>query len=408
MSKVPSKRRLRKPGKPHADFPLFAHNNGWWCKKVRGKLVYFARWDDPDGALAKWLDQKDALLAGRVPRAQGDSCTIRDLANKFLTNKRALVDAGELTERTFRDYHQSCQRLITQFGKSRLVADLATDDFEALRATLAKTRGPVSLGNEIQRVRVVLKFAHDSGLIASAVRYGQSFKRPSRKILRHARHAKGPRMFSRRELRAILKAADPQLRAMVYLGLNAGLGNSDVGNLPLSALDLNSGWLRYPRPKTGVDRRCPLWPETTKALRAAIAERYTPKQAADAEIVFITKRKVRWAKDSQAAPLSAEMGKLLKRLGIKRPGLNFYALRHTFETVAGDSGDQIATSYIMGHAPAGNDMSATYREKVFNHRLYAVAKHVRRWLYTKPKRNSTKETKAAKSRDRPTLRVHRA
>jgi integrase len=80
------------------------------------------------------------------------------------------------------------------------------------------------------------------------------------------------------------------------------------------------------------------------------------------------------------------MGKLLRALGIKRPGLNFYALRHTFETIAGDSGDQVATSYIMGHAPSGSDMSATYREKVFSHRLYAVAKHVRRWLYGRPGR----------------------
>src|SRR5690242_20572388 len=116
MSKVTGKRRPRKPAKPHADYPLFPHNNGWWAKKVRGKLFYFGRWDVPDGALAKWLDQKDDVLGGRTPRVQREGCSMRDLANKFLTSKRALADAGELTERTWRDYHQTCERLIAQFG----------------------------------------------------------------------------------------------------------------------------------------------------------------------------------------------------------------------------------------------------------------------------------------------------
>lgn len=80
------------------------------------------------------------------------------------------------------------------------------------------------------------------------------------------------------------------------------------------------------------------------------------------------------------------MGKLLTTLGIKRPGLNFYALRHTFETIAGDNGDQLATRYLTGHAPSGSDRSATYWEKVFSHRLYTVAKHVRRRLYGPPRK----------------------
>ena len=42
----------------------------------------------------------------------------------------------------------------------------------------------------------------------------------------------------------------------------------------------------------------------------------------------------------------------------ERPGLNFYALRHTFETVAGESKDQVAVDYIMGHAQ--EDMASKF------------------------------------------------
>src|SRR5437764_10936357 len=105
-----------KPSKPYPAFPLTAHPAGCWCKKIRGKLHYFGPWADPDGALKKYLDQKDDLHAGRTPRVRGDGLTVRDLLNRFLTSKRHLVDTREITERTFADYFQTCKRIGEAFG----------------------------------------------------------------------------------------------------------------------------------------------------------------------------------------------------------------------------------------------------------------------------------------------------
>src|SRR5215510_5952637 len=90
-----------KPGKPYPEFPLTAHPAGYWCKKIRGKLHYFGPWADPDGALAKYLEQKDALHAGRKPREDAGATTVKEAANHFLNAKQARVDSGELSPRTW-------------------------------------------------------------------------------------------------------------------------------------------------------------------------------------------------------------------------------------------------------------------------------------------------------------------
>ena len=39
-----------KPPQAVSRLPLFADSNGYWAKKIRGRLDYFARWDDPAGS----------------------------------------------------------------------------------------------------------------------------------------------------------------------------------------------------------------------------------------------------------------------------------------------------------------------------------------------------------------------
>jgi integrase len=326
------------------------------------------------------LEVKDDLLAGRTPRTKTDGATLRDLANRFLTAKKHLVETGEITQRTHDDYLNTCQQVITILGKDRLLSDLSGDNFDHLRRCLSKTRGHVALGNEINRVRILFKFGYDAGLIDRPVRYGASFKRPSRKVIRIARAKAGPRMFEATELRAIIEAAPMPLKAMILLGINCGFGNADCATLPKRAMDMQSGWARFSRPKTGIDRRCPLWPETVAACQEAISSRPASKQPEAEGLVFVTKYGQRWSKDTSTSnPISAEFRKLLKKLGLHKPGLGFYALRHTFETIGGDSRDQVAVDYIMGHSR--NDMATVYRERISDERLKAVTDHVHEWLF---------------------------
>ena len=127
-----------KPAKPYPDFPLFPHATKRWAKKIRGQFVYFGPWSDPDGALEKYLAEKDALHAGRKPRPDPGAVTVKDVANAFLNHKQALLDAEELSPHTWDNYTRAAEELVARMGKTRLVADLDPQDFAGLRNKLAE------------------------------------------------------------------------------------------------------------------------------------------------------------------------------------------------------------------------------------------------------------------------------
>ena len=385
-----------KPSKPGPDFPLTPHNSGRWCKKVKGKIHYFWPVGKPTGMLNRWLDEKDDLLGGR-PVRNGAGVTCRELCNAFLESKERLVDSGDITRSHWFDYHRACGRMLDCFGKLTPVGTLSPADFDKLRTAIAKTWGPIALGNEIQRIRSVFKWGIDSELLERAVRFGQNFKKPSKKVRRLARKQAGPKEFSAAELRGLIDKSKSPLKAMVLLGINCGFGQHDLATLPITRLDLHRGWHNYERPKTGTDRRCPLWPETVAALKAALANRPIPTAPEDAELVFITKYgrrwvRLKWTTDTNVRKcagidsIGLEFRKLAAELDIKGTGKSFYSLRRTFRTIADEAGDQPATVFIMGHADADDDMSATYRQSIDNTRLRKVTDHVRAWLFPKQRK----------------------
>jgi integrase len=381
---------VKKPDKPSPNFPLFAHATKRWAKKIRGKLHYFGRWDDPQGSLQKYLNQKDDLHAGRIPRGEQQGLAIRDLCNRLLTSKRHRLDRHELSPRTFAEYYAACELIVERFGKDRLVEDLRPDDFERLMNGMPSTWGPVRRGKMIRTIRSVFHYAADEDLVEKPIKFGKQFRPPSKQLMRIHRAKAGRKMFDAVEVRAMVDAASRQLRAMILLAVNCGFGNGDVASLPIQALDLENGWVDFPRPKTGIGRRAKLWPETVAAIREALSARPKPKDLAATELVFVTRCGTAWVrvktehqKDGTlkvkcADAVSAQTAKLLKTAGLNGRR-NFYCLSHTFETIGGEARDQVAVNAVMGHVD--DTMAGLYRERISDERLAAVAEYVRGWLF---------------------------
>jgi integrase len=325
-----------------------------------------------------------------------DRLTLAHLCNHFLTAKLRKKEAGELGGRIFAEYKNITDLLIATFGANRLVDDLAADDFAQLRTAMTRRWGPVRMVTETVRVKSVFKYALENGLMERPIRYSSESKPPSASVLRRHRANSGEKMLEAEQLRALMDGAmmsggddgpelvkpDPQMRAMILLGLNAGMGNTDCASLMTHHVNLETAWLNYPRPKTGVERRCPLWPETVAALREVIAERIEPKRYDDCGLVFLNERgtgMIRVTDKNHTDLISLRFSALAKRLGIHRRGIGFYTLRHVFRTVADAARDPVATDIIMGHTDAS--MGAAYRERVDDARLEAVVKVVRDWLW---------------------------
>ena len=336
----------KKPVKPHADFPLFPHQNGQWAKKILGRQHYFGQWADPQAALTRYLDQKDDLLGGRAARSKTESgLLVKDAVNDFLAAKEALVQSNELSGYTWSQYHGICKLLVGKLG-SRRVVDLRPEDFIALRSAFAKGVGLVSLGNRIRITRIVFKHAFDSELIEKPIKFGPTFKVPSKKNLRAEKNTRPKRMFEADQLREIIKAATGPFKAAILLALNTGFGNSDVSAFPRSAIDWKSGWVTFPRIKTGVERRVNLWPETRTALEGVIALGRTAEDPADADLIFLTQHGRRYVRHygietgMKIDGFGVGFSKILTRLNLNKSGVGFYTLRHVFATVAGECQDQ--------------------------------------------------------------------
>ena len=155
-------------------------------------------------------------------------------------------------------------------------------------------------------------------------------------------------------------------RAMILLGVNAGMGNHDCARLMWQNVDLVSGWVESPRLKTGVQRKAKLWNETIEALR---------KCSQDSDFVFISPHGRAW----QDRNFSIAFDAIMTAAKCKISGRSFYGLRRTCATVGSESEDQAAVNLVMGHLDESTP--AIYRVSISDRRIEKVAKTIHDWLF---------------------------
>jgi len=385
---------MRTYGKrPSWPFPqhgkLTAHPEHQWCKWIDGATRYFGPWRHPDAgdefakaALKRYLAYLQARADDRPVQVDPSELTLHVAVNHYLTARNRDLTKGNLSAGQFVKYRTVAQLLVNTFGRDKLVKDMAPADFEFLRSKLVG--GPVTVGNQIQWIRSIFKWVGE--YYGATPRYGGQFNKPGRREMRRSRKLRP--LFEPAEIHKLLKKAPPVLRCFILLGINCGFGQMDCAKLTVAAADLKKGIISFERPKTGVKRVCPLWPETVKALK-----QYRRPTTKLPELFFVTKYGKPWVKETLQLDEADNLGtatykdsigqalnRACKEVGIPIHG--FYSLRHTFNTIAEGAADPNARKVIMGHTFDGMDefYLHLHQRPEFMARLFAVTKHVREWL----------------------------
>ena len=132
-------KKRRKPPKPYPSFPLTAHPNGQWCKKIRGQVRFFGVWSDAEAALDRYFAEAADLHAGRLPaRVAPDGVTIKDASNAYLGWQKAKLDAGEIGPRWFEDCRSVLRDFAKHIGVGRPLKDVPVEELQRYRARLAR------------------------------------------------------------------------------------------------------------------------------------------------------------------------------------------------------------------------------------------------------------------------------
>lgn len=371
---------------------LTPRKDGRFCKKIRGRIHYFGANGDRDQALREWLEQKEDLLAGRIPRpklAPPDEITVAEVINHYLFSAMQRRQAGEIRPGTYGDYFRAC----TEFGNfssgavilgARLVESLTPDDFASVRAAWSKRLAAWALDRHIQSIRTMFNYAVDVlRMLDRQPWYGDRFSKTSEGNKRAeeavAIRRRGERLFSIDEIAAILNGkagagdgvpgVSGQLRAMVMLGLNGGMNATDCAWLRRDAIRKTGDiWLiEFIRGKTaskGVRWTFPLWPETKTAIDAATASRPSPRLPEHDALIFLTAYGRPWASQTittiennpemeiggrENVQVHQAFTRKLDALGIRRDRVAFGAFRHTHISATADHPDQNARYRVRGH-----------------------------------------------------------
>ncbi len=394
--------RSKPPRKPYPTFPLNAHRNGQWyaTRRIGGakQFFYFGRWaDDPDGAaaFAAWQAVAEDLRAGRMPATTtapttgiGPSC--EELADRYTAFARARLDLGEIGPREFYDVRLACmghwldgvgeRTPAADLNRSRLVpgrADPVTP-MQLMRERLGRKLGPYAVNRNLDKIARMLRWAFKHGLIAKPLDDHDGLKRVSLKARRRHQRTrdaeKGVPALTPAECLQLIEpaaakaAAGGSHLALLLLALNGGCSSSWLSEVPLSAVDLDGGFVDWVRPKTEELCRFPLWPLTIEAIRQWLPHRPAAREPGHGDRVFLTRlgnplvrSTIPLDDDGDIASVNPddawgkELDKLIRAAGFKRPGLRSHALRRSHSTAANDVLDRDARRMVMGHGFEGMD-----------------------------------------------------
>ena len=361
----------------YPEFPLsFNKSNNQWYKTIKGRRHYFGT--EPVEARRRYEEALSYLVRGEQPPQPG-GMTVGDLFDLYLEDREKDLEVGGIKPRTFRDYCARLKFVAGQLGRSTPVEALNPARFKELRRAIEKRHGssPTVVTATVNIAKLPFSWADDEGL-HDKPKWGKAFKGASKREIRQKRKSYGRQTFNPDEIRALLDAASPLMRAAILVGINGGYTQDEVSKLRRVWLDRETGILDHQRSKTLIDRRVPLWTETLEAIDA-LPVRQPDKDAKG--LIFVTRTGKSYTTDKGDNGIGQSFSRLMKKVGIQLDHVGFGKFRATFETVSDEAGDRTARDICMGHVIEDGGIGEHYNRFNDDDRLRAVVDHVHGWLF---------------------------
>jgi integrase len=277
--------------------------------------------------------------------------TFADAAAEFL---RYAEQDRALKPSTLRGYRSIVDAyLLPAFGE-RPVEQIAAGEIEEWRAGLERGRSGKELSNATRNRLLVLLH----GIFRRACKvYGLPFNPVGSVERQRVRSSGGIDVFSPEEVMALVRAADSEQDAAIYLtAAFTGLRRGELIALRWRDVDFAGQTVRVrasyagerlTSPKSGKVRAVPLAPEVARALaRLGEREHFT----GDDELVFLGEA----GGYLDGSALRRRYARALERAGLRQ--LRFHDLRHTFGTRIIAKADIRRVQEWMGHADVRTTM----------------------------------------------------
>jgi integrase len=303
------------------------------------------------------------------------------------------------------DYVRELGQLVMILGEHTPVASLEPQHFALYVTRLSESRSLKARARKRAFALVKAMFIWGAGNGHCPLpEFGTALKAPivTKQAIRKEKARAGVEDFSDRiltgaEIDKLVEHSQPNMAAMILLGVNTGLGPADIGRIRWRNIDFATGKLDYPRGKNGNDRIGYVWNRTRTALLELRKLRRTKAAYAkdgDNALIFVTRKGEAYYREEDrieggvvtgvkiSNSVSITFGRLAKSLKLK--GVTFYRLRHTFKTLGKRAKDRDALYLAMGHTD--NSAAASYdHEEVSFKRTKRVALKVKGSLWPKPK-----------------------
>jgi integrase len=337
------------------------------------------------------------MLRSRVDPArlhQSLAAYSRWISGRFVRKDQRTTAWGSLQSRIV--------AFLQQHVEDMPLAELETARIEAivelLQSRPAGKRGrPVSAAwttTCIKLFRRFLRWLHKSpdfawrrpaDLELQAVRIVESSEERSKK-----RRTAQVQTYTAEELKECWARADPFMRLLMLLALNCGFGRGELASLELDEVLLrakhpherdlgiattsNDGWILRIRRKSSIYGEWKLWPETTAALEAWLAERQQLGVPASERALLVNRRGRRFDEPTRGNHTNFQIPNrwyaLIDRIRRKTPGfrkLSFNKLRKTASNwIRREAGGEIASIFLAhGKAVASDDLLDVYTNRPF-------------------------------------------